>query len=118
MGTQHQQIGAIAAEIIAERVAQDEKWGEQNHPDGTGPTHIPAFQAPGFERCSMEQLAYRQIRLTNRAIDEGTLTWRDILLEEVFEALAESDPAKLHGELIQVAAVAAAWAECIDRRED
>jgi hypothetical protein len=39
-----------------------------------------------------------------------------IALEEVFEALVETDPAKLRDELLQVAAVAVAWVEAIDRR--
>ncbi len=42
--------------------------------------------------------------------------WRDILLEEVFEALAEEEPKELRKELVQVAAVAAQWVEAIDRR--
>jgi hypothetical protein len=47
---------------------------------------------------------------------EKTLKWVDILEEEVAEAAAESDPAKLRAELVQVAAVAVAWIEAIDRR--
>ena len=52
----------------------------------------------------------------DEAAKSGTLTWRHILLEEVFEALAESDPAKLRTESIQSAAVIAAWVEDIDSR--
>ncbi|MFI1165600.1 hypothetical protein ACH4UM_18790 [Streptomyces sp. NPDC020801] len=36
--------------------------------------------------------------------------------EEALEALAEDDPGKLRAELVQVAAVAVAWIEAIDRR--
>lgn len=50
------------------------------------------------------------------AAEHGGLTWRHILAEEMFEALAESDPAKLRAELVQVAAVAVQWVEAIDRR--
>lgn len=39
-----------------------------------------------------------------------------MLLEEVAEAFAESDDARLRAELVQVAAVAQAWIESIDRR--
>lgn len=46
----------------------------------------------------------------------GQLTWKDILNEEFYEAMAEEEPVKLRTELIQVSAVAAAWAEAIDRR--
>ncbi len=88
--------------IRRERWAQNDKWGEQNHPDGT------TVQFKG---------AADQARLVcDLAAREGCLTWTNILLEEVHEALAEEDSAKLHAELIQVAAVATAWAEAIDRR--
>jgi hypothetical protein len=39
-------------------------------------------------------------------------------MEEVREAMAESDPAKLRVELVQVAAVSVAWIEALDRRMD
>ncbi|MGH3467454.1 MAG: hypothetical protein ACRDQF_06970 [Thermocrispum sp.] len=44
------------------------------------------------------------------------LTWRHILLEEVAEALAEDDPARLRRELVQVVAVGAQWLQAIDNR--
>jgi hypothetical protein len=97
---------SVLAEVAVERQMQDDQWGEQNHPDGTGQwVH---------ERTSAE-LARAACQ---RAADEGTLTWAHILREEVTEALAESDPARLRAELVQVAAVAAAWVEAIDRRAE
>jgi hypothetical protein len=93
----------ILDEIHDERVHQDEKWHEQNHPDGTGNRWFE------FERDF-----YRD--LCERMTAEGKITWRHILLEEVYEALAEEDPAHLRSELVQVAAVATAWIEAIDRR--
>lgn len=75
-------------DVWDERDRQDEKWGEQNHLD---------------------------------------LTWNAILMEEVGEAAQEvlttafGAAAKGHGdlreELVQVAAVAIAWIEAIDRRQ-
>lgn len=100
----------VLAEIAAERRRQDEKWGEQNHPDGTGP------RVPYAGRlCFMEEAA-RDARLKCKGNSPAQDNWRDILLEEVFEALAEESPAELRTELIQVAAVAAQWVEAIDRR--
>lgn len=74
--------------VAAERERQDEKWGEQNHLDWV---------------------------------------WNAILMEEVGEAAEEvlttafGAAAKGHGdlrsELVQVAAVAVAWIEAIDRRK-
>ena len=105
-GALWEQPYSVLDEVADERASQDEKWGEQNHPDGTG--------GPGY----YSQLADLTKRLNNeyaRAAD-GSLSWQGILKEEVYEAFAESDPVKLRTELVQVAAVAVAWIEAIDRR--
>jgi hypothetical protein len=95
----------ILGEIQAERARQDAKWGEQNHPDGTG-------LAPDMQR----HLADEARALCERAFRDGFGAWAHILMEEVREANAESDPVKLRAELVQVAAVAIAWIGAIDRR--
>lgn len=93
--------GALG-EVAVERVRQDQRWGAQNHPDGTG---------RGGERLANAR------ELCREAAEYGWLTWRHILEEEVSEALAETGPAQLRDELVQVAAVAVAWVEAIDRRK-
>ncbi|MDY0891848.1 hypothetical protein [Frigoribacterium sp. CFBP9030] len=93
----------IAVEVLRERDRQDSKWGEQNHPDGTGGDR------------AIRQAEWAKQRTDLRA-EEGTVTWLVILREEVLEAFAESDPTKLRDELIQVAAVAQQWVQAIDRR--
>jgi len=45
---------------------------------------------------------------------DGTVTWWQILREEVFEAAAESQPRELRAELIQVAAVALEMIDALD----
>lgn len=90
-------------DIVRERLRQLDKWGPQEHPDGTG-EHLAQF-------------ADKMRAAADRAAAEGKITWRDILAEETFEAFAESDPARLRSELVQVAAVAVAWIEDIDNRE-
>lgn len=92
-------------EVSWERIAQHTKWGEQNHPDGTG--GLTAQFHANIARTDCE-----------RAFKDGRGTWRHILNEEVAEALAESDPEKLKTELIQVAAVAVAWVEKLIREEN
>lgn len=99
-------------DVLAERERQNVKWGEQNHPDGTGPNvALPGIFTGTFRR--MRCIAQDQ---TDHAARIGTLTYLDVLLEEVMEAAAEADPAALRAELVQVAAVAVAWVEAIDRR--
>jgi hypothetical protein len=93
----------VLQEVLAERIRQDEKWGEQNHPDGTGARRWA--DAANVVRGEV-----------NDAARQGRTSWNGVLREEVFEALAESDQAKLRKELVQVAAVAVAWIEAIDRR--
>lgn len=94
---------AALYDVAVERKRQIEKHGDQSHlPDGTSSTYV--HQAD----------AHRDI--TDRAFKAGRLTWRHILAEEFFEALAETEPAKLRAELVQVAAVCVAWCEAIDKR--
>lgn len=101
----------IVREIADERVRQDAKWGEQNHPNGTGPGLVWAYTGPAAYVADTAKSECKRLSA------EGIVTFADILLEEVAEALAEADPPKLRAELIQVAAVAAQWVEKIDRDE-
>lgn len=93
----------VLAEVDAERRRQDEKWGEQNHEDGVGYRYLRRKAAIARRECDAGFAA-------------GSGSWRLILREEYAEALACTDPADLRAELIQVAAVAVAWIEAIDRR--
>ena len=106
----------VIAEVAAERQRQDAKWGEQNHPNGTGPDQI-MWPAVAVKVKSYGAIAEAAQTATDTAAEYGSVTFADILLEEVFEAMAEDDPIKLLAELIQVAAVATQWAEKIDRDE-
>jgi len=114
----------VAADVRAERARQNEKWGQQNHPDGTGPLTAPLLdmlmridqsRSDDYRTAACE-LAAAATRSTDEAAVTGNVTWLDITLEEFVEATAESDPTKLRTELIQLAAVAQQWAEAIDRR--
>jgi hypothetical protein len=80
--------GKAAVAIGEERIAQNKKWGPQSHPDGTS----------------------KDWELIRDHL-------RD-LCDEVYEAAAEIDYDRLRKELVQVAAVAAAWIEDIDNRTD
>lgn len=101
----------VLAEVEMERAAQDRKFGEQNWRDGTGELF---FQAEA-NRCRKAcDAAYGAWKMNNAST---LMSWRHIMLEETFEALAEADEAALRKELIQVAAVAVAWVEAIDRRK-
>ena len=102
-------VRAFAEAVDQERQAQLAKWGEQHHPDGTadGPVLL------GRSYAVWAQLLRARCQA---AADAGEVTWALILLEEVFEALAEDDPAKLRAELVQAGAVIAAWVTDLDTR--
>ena len=115
----------VLGDIASERARQDEKWGEQNHPNGTGPQSTPLrgihYDGPVLPENGSTKFAFGLALLAKSSTDAkaeaGTVTFADILLEEVFEAMAESDPTQLRTELVQIAAVAAQWVEAIDRAE-
>lgn len=108
---------SVLSEVAAERARQDARWGEQNHPNGTGPDlwlyALPVRGPAGNANAAdLERWARDRCK---RAPDEGGDTYERILTEEWAEAIAEADPARLRAELVQVAAVAVAWVEKIDR---
>jgi hypothetical protein len=95
-------VNPVFVEVGRERQRQELKFPEQHLPDGTKRFYIA--------------LADNAKMMTDRNAANGTLTWSNVLTEEVMEAFAEHDEAKLRAELIQVAAVAIRWIEDIDRR--
>ena len=108
-----------------ERERQDAKWGEQNHPD-LDPRDIDsvtraeyAFRARRWKEINAERAQPTVSGGRCNQHPDGPhphTAWDGVLLEEVYEALAETDPALLRAELIQVAAVCQAWVEALDRR--
>nr|WP_179282822.1 hypothetical protein [Rhodococcus sp. 15-1154-1] len=93
----------IVADIGLERRRQDAKWGpDRDQPNGTGGPLSDWAADTNRRNCE-------------RAFAEGRGSWYHILAEEVGEAFAESDPASLRTELVQVAAVAMAWIDNLDR---
>ena len=90
----------IIAEIKQERLNQDAKFPGQQHPLGGGGHY--------------EEIANQARRSCERHVANGSLTWLDIISEEVFEAFAEVDVPRAREEYIQVAALALAIIEAID----
>lgn len=94
---------AVLAEIATERAAQDAIFRQQDLPDGTGITGDEDRASSARHVCDV-------------VFELGEGTYRDVFYEEVCEAFAESDPAKLRAELVQAVAVGVKWIEAIDRR--
>lgn len=109
----------VLDEVSAERDRQIAKWGHQHHPAGTGPdsmalARISAASHEFIDYMTNTALANVAKFATDTAAEDHSVTFADILLEEVFEALAEAAPEGLRHKLIQVAAVAVQIAEEID----
>ncbi|MFF9525386.1 hypothetical protein ACF1DV_25905 [Streptomyces achromogenes] len=99
----------ILDEIRRERAAQDARFGRQDAlPSGTG----TAFEPAAVDIAN----SYRDA--CNTAFKEKIGTFRHVFLEEVFEAMAEDDPARLRAELIQAVAVGVKWLEAIDKKAE
>lgn len=98
-------ISGLVDDVWHERARQLNKWGLQERPSGTDLGRWLEF----------EEIAKAEHDIR---VQQGTLTWVDILKEEVYEAFAEEDPDALRVELIQVMAVAASWILDLDRRGD
>jgi hypothetical protein len=95
----------VLAEVEAERTRQDAKWGQQDHAwVGAG----MRYEAPSSE-VARARCEYRFALRTG--------TYADILLEEVYEAIDALDDHEARKELVQVAAVAVAAIQAIDRRQ-
>lgn len=106
-------LADVLVEVHNERTVQDARWGVQDHPDGTGPNECAMVGAMFVTNEYRRELArYRCDRMS----EEGRGTWEHILTEEWAEVIAEDDTEKLRSELIQLAAVAVAWVQAIDRR--
>ena len=97
----HYQL-SILQKIQQERRRQDAKWGEQNLP----------IKNPWYE---YEELANEAKSICETCLEDGSISWHEILQEEVAEVFAEDDPKKQAEELIQVAAVCVSMIEFLKR---
>lgn len=102
---------SVLADVEQERARQDHKWGPvQDHPNiHPGWTNFNY----GIPRADQAK------RDTDSRAALGHVTYTDILIEEVAEAIEEAAAGNadaLREELIQVAAVAVKWVELLDMR--
>ena len=91
--------------VANEREAQVAEFGQQDHRSLYSENALREFQRKADH--------YHQVN--DARVAEGSLSWDGILLEEVYEALSETDPVLRIEELVQVAAVALAEIEAIQR---
>lgn len=78
-------------------------FGERNLPDGTS-----EFYEPEFRKAARNVLHQRE---------QGTLTWRDLMMRAAIGVTCFTDPEDLRGELLELVSLVVEWVEAIDRRE-
>lgn len=100
----------ILQEISRERTKQDEKWGEQNHPIVDN-SYVSEGMHLRYELPSEQ----RAKQICNAFVKNNQLTWGDIVVEELVEALCAPNKELMREELIQCAAVIVAMIESLDR---
>lgn len=96
----------VLNEVALERILQDDQWGVQSHPNTNAVAR--SFIADQYD-------IKRSVEADSQ---NGRCTWAHILLEEVAEAVEETDPQRIREELVQVAAVCVAWVEDLDQGTD
>lgn len=97
-------LSDVFADVVEERIRQQALWGNQRK---------PMLEIP--ESTSLD--LHRRLAIALKDSNDnhiGGSSWDNILLEEVHEAFAESDPVRQREELVHVAAVAIEIIEHID----
>lgn len=118
-----ERFGQALSDVLNEVTRSIAKHGEQEHlPMGTGPDTMPLSTGAGVPYVDEVWLADHiadEFRTATKAHShneggDGTVTWWEILREEVFEAAATDDTVALREELAQVAAVAIKMIDALD----
>ncbi|MDT0305084.1 hypothetical protein [Streptomonospora wellingtoniae] len=110
-------LDAITREIDDERQRQLTKWGDQHHPVHSGDATTRRRSRALFATYASNYREFNDGNFDPRDPDPRK-DWAGIVLEEVYEALAEEDPAKVRAELVQAAAVICACVADLDSRTD
>ena len=106
-----EETNKILNEILEERERQDKEWGIQNYPSII-PTIKSSSEASDYYGVPHEYVAKSNCDEACRA---NSLTWADILVEELAESINSPDDSHRRKELIQLAACCVANIESIDR---
>lgn len=93
----------VLDEVLDDRRFSHTYHDERNLPDGTS-----EFYKPEFDKAAKNAVQQRE---------QGTLTWRDMMMVTAIRATCETDPEDLRNELVELASLIVEWIEAIDRRE-
>ena len=108
----------IFKDIGEERRRQTKQWGVQSYP-----SLIPVMRddaiTTGVRQCASYGLPteYAAREAYEKAVENGTVTWGHIFIEEVAEAFAATNVEDMRKELIQALASGVQWLEDLDKEE-
>ena len=104
----------ILQEIVNERLKQNQKWGEQNHPSlhPLAPQDNPADICEKWLGIPIEG---RIKRWVDDQAKNNLSNWSAIALGEFVECVVAPNDYERRSELVQLAAVIVQWIECLDR---
>jgi hypothetical protein len=94
----------VLDEVLDDRRFSHTYHDERNLPDGTS-----EFYKPEFAKAAKNAVQQRE---------QGTLTWRDLMMVTAISATLVTDPEDLRDELVELASLVVEWIEAIDRREE
>ena len=96
----YSEVSSVTRLVQDEIRAQDDKWGPQRG----HPVHHKSSGWMDIGEYQREARSWQ--RRNDHRVETDSLSWDGILLEEVYEALGETNAKAMQVELIQVAAVA------------
>ena len=109
----HSTTPDVFREVALASATLDAKYGREDLPDSVGGDLLGRASHHGVYVASLARF------VVERAEFNGSLTWADLLTEEVARVVGVADDAvALREELVEAAALCVAWIEAIDRRED
>lgn len=111
------EVSNILEKIYKEVEAQHEKWGRQNHPFITRTERVELTSDQVCKRYCIPTETQARDSVETQA-KAGELTFADILLEEVSEAISAKSVTDTITELIQVAAVCVSAIDSIQRNAE
>ncbi|WP_433893052.1 hypothetical protein [Streptomyces sp. CA-111067] len=117
----------ILSEILATRTRRDDHDGQTNHPD---------YDPRDIDIVTRREYQFRADNWASHNAERATPTitggrcgyghpsngphphtaWDGLLLEQAYATLAEAHPVRLRARLMDLAALAVAWTEDVDRR--
>ena len=93
----------VLDEVLRERQLEHLYYGDRHLPDGTS-----EFYQSEFHKADENVVQQHE---------QGTLTWRDLMMRAATSATCETATDDLRHELVELASLVIEWIEAIDRRE-